>query len=119
MTIEKLKDYLIKRGIESVKKTEKDEKKIGGLEGFEMCQLLKTPEDFDKKLIELYEEGQAIQQRRSDLTKEETGLYWRIRYQALQVEFVFERLKCAWRFSTISARAVKDYQEILEKEQGG
>ena len=117
MTIEKLKDYLINRGIESVKNTEKGSKRTGGLEGFEMCRTLKKPEDFDKKLLELWKEGQKILKRRSDLTKEELELYWRIRYQSLQVEFVFERLKCAWRFPTLSAKAALDYSEILEKEK--
>lgn len=118
MTVEKLKNYLIDRGIESIKRTEKGDNRVGGIEGFEMCRNLNAPEDFDKKLLELYEEGQAILRRRPDLTKEEMELYWRIRYQALQVEFVFERLKCAWRFPTLSARAVMDYSEILEKEGG-
>ena len=116
MTIEELKNHLIKRGIESVKKTEKGDNQVGGIEGFEMCYALRTPEDFDKKLEKLHKEAQAILFRRPDLTKEEQELYWRIRYQFLQVEFVFERLKCAWRFQTLSARAALDYSEILEKE---
>lgn len=118
MTIKELKNYLIERGIESVKKTEKSSRRTGGIEGFEMCRNLNTPEDFDKKVMELWEEGRKILRRRPNLTKEETELYWRIRYQALQVDFVFERLKCAWGFPNLSARAVLDYSEILEKEGG-
>ena len=116
MTVEELKNHLIKRGIESIKNTEEGSQRLGGIEGFEMCKALETPQDFDKKLFDLQKEYQAIFRRRPDLTTEETELYWRIRYQALQVEFVFERLKCAWRFETLSARAALDYSEILEKE---
>lgn len=116
MIIEELKNYLIKRGIESVEKTEKDSHKLGGIEGFEMCRTLNIPQDFENKIQELYRQSKEIIMRRPDLTKEEQEQYWRIRYQCLQVEFVYERLKCAWRFPTLSARAVLDYSAILDKK---
>lgn len=116
MTAEKLKNYLIGRGIESVKKTEKGGKLKGGVEGFEICRALKAPEDFQKKLSELWDVGQKALGNDAAFTKEKENLYCRARYQALQVEFVFERLKCAWRFPNVSARAALDYSEILEKE---
>lgn len=116
MIIEELKNYLIERGIKSVKKTEKGSQKLGGIEGFKMCRALNTPKDFENKIQELYKESQEIVMRRPNLIKEEQEQYWRIRYQCLQVEFVYERLKCAWRFPSLSARAVLDYSAILDKE---
>lgn len=115
MTVLELRDFLIERGIEDTKKTETESKQLGALEGFEMCKFLLMPEDFENKIQELYKESQEIFMRRPDLIKEEEEQYWRIRYQCLQVEFVYERLKCAWRFPTLSARACIDYQNILEK----
>ena len=116
MTIEELKNYLIKRGIESVKKTEKGSKRLGGIEGFEMCESLYEPAEFENKIQELNKETRSIKRRRFHLTKEEIEQYWRITCQCRQVEFVYERLKCAWRFPTLSARAVLDYSEILGNE---
>lgn len=116
MIIEELKNYLIERGIKSVKKTEKDSQKLGGIEGFEMCRTLSTPQDFENKIEELYKQSHEIFRRRPNLIKEEQEQYWRMRYQCLQVEFVYERLKCAWRSPTLSARAVLDYSAILDKE---
>lgn len=116
MTIEELKDYLIERGIESVEKTESGSNKLGGIEGFEMCRALCTPQDFEDKINELNRQSQGISRRRHDLIKEEEEQYWRIRCQCLQVEFVYERLKCAWGSEILSARAVLDYSQILEEE---
>ena len=117
MTVLELRDFLIDRGIADTKKTETGSKQLGVIEGFEMCRFLFKPEDFETKIADLNKEAHEIQFRRSDLTQEETEQYWRIRYQCLQVEFVYERLKCAWRFPTLSARAVIDYQNILEQKE--
>ena len=116
MIIEELKNYLIKRGIKSVKKTEKGSQKLGGIEGFEMCRTLNTPKDFENRIQGLYKESQEIFMRRPNLIGEEQEQYWRIIYQCLQVEFVYERLKCAWGFPTLSARAVLDYSAVLDKK---
>ncbi len=116
MTIEELKNFLIKRGIEGVKKTETGSKQLGGLEGFEMCRELKAPKDFENKIDALHKESKEIFMRRPDVTTEEQELYWRIRHQCLQVEFVYERLKCAWRLPLLSARAALDYSKILDNE---
>jgi hypothetical protein len=117
MTVLELRDFLIERGTEDTKKTEIGSNQLGAIEGFEMCKTLFVPVEFENKIQALNEESQKISMRRPDLTQEEIEQYWRIRYQCLQVEFVYERLKCAWGYLTLSARAAIDYSNILEQKE--
>lgn len=116
MTIEELKNYLIERGIKSCSQEEKKYEREGCVEGFNICRTLNLPEDFEDKLKELGKKQYALMVK-SDLDKVgEIEEYWKLRYIILQVEFVFERMKAAWKYPVLSAQAVKDYTRIVGVE---
>ena len=116
MTIEELKDFLIERGIKSCESEKMECWKRGCIKGFEMCRNLYTPDDFEKALKQQYEKEHNL--RMSNPSDEELDTYWEIRYITLQIEFVFERLKVAWCYPMISARAGLDYAEIVGVKGG-
>ena len=117
MRIEKLKAHLIERGSKSCDTEKKWYERKGCTQGFELCKKLNTPKDFEDILEKLNKESFALISKRPNLLKKEQEQYWLLRYKILQIEFVYERLKCAWRFPSLSARAVLDYSEILDKEE--
>lgn len=114
LTVQDLKEVLIQNGIESVEKHETRPERIkGGVVGFNLCRDLNTPDDFVQILEERHkEEGRIRMKRRQD--KMSIDAYWEYRYATIQIEFVWERLKIAWKLpGPYSARAFVHVGEIV------
>lgn len=113
MTLIELRDILIEEGIKSIHENEKRPEKIrGGLGGFELCRILKTPQDYEKILQERQQEEVRLVQEK--VPSEE---YWEYRMATTQIEFVWERLRVALRYGhTFSARAIMHVAEIMDKQ---
>lgn len=109
MTIETLRDQLIADAIASVHEHEKREnRRLGGLEGLELCRSLSTFEAFQAVLKE--------RQRREDQWDATDGTpddYWRHRVGTAQIEYVFDVLCIGWEIYPQSARAALRYAEIV------
>jgi hypothetical protein len=81
----RMRDVLIKEGIESIRHEEKDSfAQENGVRGFEICRSLNSMDEFLRKLDEMEIEGE----------REGRG-FWRVRYARVQVKYVFDVLFCA------------------------
>jgi len=110
MTIAEFKDKLIEDGVKSVLKREaREARRRGGVAGFELCRMLETPGDFDKLLTERHAEETELQRQHIDAEE-----YWEYRMATIQIEFVWERMKVAWRLpGPWSASAAIHYHDIV------
>ena len=111
MTSNDLRDRLITEGEASAKKHLKEEELEGALEGFALARTLQTIEEFKAKLDEMEEE--------TVLARNDAKKYWKLRYRALQLEYIMEVLKVGQRhlYPSLSARAMARYAEIVGVSQ--
>lgn len=91
--IEQIKLRLIEDGIRSLEQHENRlERRLGGIEGFNLCRSLHGLEDFERVLRErLRAEDRLRNASRSGQIALED--YWSHRWGTLQIEFVFKRLR--------------------------
>lgn len=107
-TVDNLKILLIEEGIAGVKTTEKKEKRLGGIYGFNLCKSLHTPDDFCRVIKQRWEKEQRNTSLRADPKK-----YWVHRSATVQIEYCFEVLKVAWNIRPVLASAVLRYNELV------
>jgi hypothetical protein len=119
-TVRRLRDRIIEDGIAEVTLTyeEDDPRRLGAIEGFELCRSLKTREAFEKVLLaRTRRELRHISRPIDDpLTDEERRQHWHSRYGTLQVEWVLKCLIVAawWRIGEpLSGRAARKVSEVL------
>lgn len=114
------KNYIIKRGLKSVRSIRDEEKRKGAIEGFEMCKTLNDLKEFEKVYKDLRDKTLKI----ALISNNPKGYkeYWRLVYKAEQVNFVYQRLKVfdllfglLWKKVSISARAMIDTIKILNE----
>ena len=108
MTIQELKNKVIKDGIKSVKEHEKAEKKQGGIIGFKLCEFLNTPQECEEVLRERKKREVSDEKLRNDVKE-----YWKYRYATIQIELWYEILKVAFNYPVLSSRAVIRYSKIV------
>ncbi len=117
-TIIDFQAHVIKKGIESAKKRESGAELMGALEGFDLCKKLTRPEEFEEMLTKCNKEDHDVLFRED---RGRGGLYRRLRYRTLQVEWVYEIMKVAWSTigikvgKSLSARAVMKYHEFYNE----
>jgi len=118
-TCRQLIERLITDGIAEVREAYADptdhHKRDGAIEGFEACRG-KTPAE----LVTLWQEAQREgddQLMRSERTDSDLKSYWRLRYKALQIEFVLNVLSVGLRHPLLAhlptARGAMKYAEIV------
>ncbi len=118
ITLQDFQLFAIKRGIESAKRDESGVELMGALEGFDVCVRLVKPEEFMEAIEKCHKEEREALQRED---KGRGGLYRRLRYKTLQVEWIFELMKVAWGTAgikvgnTLSSRAVMKYHEFFDE----
>lgn len=117
MTFEQLRDRVIEDGIAEVKVAYEptDPRRVGAIEGFELCRSLDSREAFESVLQarERRDARKALREARP--TKEQSDAFWRQRYATLQVAWV---LKCllagGWARpgELVSSRALRKVAQI-------
>lgn len=117
--IRRVIDRIIADGIREVEAVyeEGDHRRVGAIEGFELCRTLTSPEEYERVLTarhrrELKLKSAYYAERKED---EDASLndYWRHRYATLQLEHVYERLKVLYGSPVVSALAVDQLSRIL------
>lgn len=112
-----VRNEIIKDGVAEVESTYADgcPERIGGLEGFRLCEALETPEQYRDVLAARM---RAENDRRIPYGDALLRAYQEHRYATLQVEHVYDRLCVVWGLGpTYSARAVVQVAEVLERIQ--
>jgi hypothetical protein len=124
MKVLELRDKIITNGIASLKTHEKRPERLkGGIAGFELCLQLKTPDQYEETLRERYRTERAMINKcsfhgeaKTDDQETELIPYREYRAGTVQVEFVWERLKIAWKIGdTFSARAAIHVNDLLKE----
>ena len=121
--IEKLRVEIVEGGIKALQGgysgITQPEKLKGALQGFEICQKLKTRVQFEAMINfrRQHEEALRMQLPSSD---PEAKDYWEFRYATLQIEFVYDQMMTVWPHKgegpvMISAQAAMDMYERLQK----
>jgi len=119
-SIEDFKNKVIEAGIASVNTHEKREERIKGcLAGLERCRALNSMADFEECIARCHENERAMIQ--SGAAHTDPKLYWEVRCETAQVEFVFERMKVIWKqlglySGPLSAHAILQAARILDSE---
>jgi hypothetical protein len=113
-----LRNRAVEKGLESVSHEENPIHRDGGKAGFEICRELLLPEQFEAKLREREQEAWQLRDQH-DATKDQKDLdaYWFHRWGTIQIEFVYNIIKCGLRKGPLSARAALVYQEIVTGEK--
>lgn len=112
-----LRDRLIADGIAEVERVyEADSpKRLGAVEGFELCRTLTTREEFETVLRARQRREHSEALRHRDPTEAQIARYWRHRYGTLQVEWVLGcMLVAGWAVpgDMLSGRATRKVAEV-------
>ena len=113
MTPETLKERVIADGLAEVHKVyaEGDPKREGAVEGFELCRVLRTREEFWSVLQARYKRERRLRRGPSDR-------YWYHRYATLQIEWVMNCMMVAfWSCpgDVLSGRAARKVAEVFSE----
>lgn len=117
MTVDELRDRLIADGIEEVERVypEGDYRRLGSIEGFELCRGLSTRDEFKAVLIARCTVESEMRSE-SPFTPEEATRYWEHRYATLQVEWILNCLIVgvwAREGEMVSGRALRKIVEMV------
>jgi hypothetical protein len=112
MTVLEFRDRIIDEAIASVHKHEtREHRKRGCLKGLEVCRTLIRLDEYQKEIAVRRGVEMSAATSRHAMTPEE---YWEFRCGTAQLEFVYERLKVAYKYEgPLSAMAVMHYARVV------
>jgi hypothetical protein len=112
LTIDDLKDRVIKDGIAYVSAHHTGARQRGGVRGCEACRALHTPRDFERAIKDGHHEEKLL----ADLHCKgliDLDIYWERYYLTLQISHCYKVLCVAWNLPPLYASAVRKYADIV------
>ena len=112
MTIDDIKECVIRDGIAYVIAQQTGARQRGGVHGFEACRALHTPKDFQVAI----EDGHHEEKLLADLHYKgriALDIYWERYYLTLQISHCYKVLCVAWNLPPLYASAVRKYTELV------